>query len=78
VAIITGSTTSWAGETRRSAATMASTMSDRATMPTLTALTSRSANTASSCAVTNSAGTTWTPVTPRVFWAVSAVITDAP
>ena len=35
-----------------------------ATMPILTAPTSRSENTASICAVTNSAGTWWMPLTP--------------
>ena len=37
-----------------------------------------SENTASICAVMNSAGTSWMPKTPLVFCAVSAVITDAP
>ena len=47
-------------------------------MPILTAPTARSENTASICAVTNSAGTWWMPLTPWVFCAVSAVITEAP
>ncbi|SPV13928.1 Uncharacterised protein [Burkholderia cenocepacia] len=37
-----------------------------------------SPNTASSCAVTKAASGACTPVTPRVFCAVSAVITLAP
>jgi len=37
----------------------------------------RSENTASICAATKSAGTSNTPATPRVFCAVSAVITEA-
>ena len=46
------------------------------TMPILTALTSRSEKTASICAATNSAGTSWIAVTPLVFCAVRAVITE--
>lgn len=57
---------------------MASIASRRATIPIFTALTSRSVNTASICAVMKSAGTSWMPVTPFVFCAVSAVIADAP
>ena len=34
--------------------------------------------TASICAVTKSSGTTWTPVTPTVFCAVSAVMAEVP
>ena len=47
-------------------------------MPIFTAPTSRSENTASICAAMNSGGTSWMAVTPLVFCAVSAVITDAP
>ena len=57
---------------------MASITASCETMPILTALTPRSENTASICAVTNSAGTSWMPVTPCVFCAVSAVMTEAP
>ncbi len=47
-------------------------------MPIFTASTARSENTASICAVTKSGGTSWIAVTPTVFCAVSAVITEAP
>ena len=47
-------------------------------MPIFTAPTLRSENTASICAAMNSGGTSWMPVTPLVFCAVSAVITEAP
>ncbi len=48
------------------------------TMPIFTAPTARSENTASICAVMNSAGTSWMPDTPRVFCAVNAAMTLAP
>ncbi len=48
------------------------------TMPIFTAPTARSENTASICAVTKGAGTSWMALTPLVFCAVSAVMTDAP
>ena len=47
-------------------------------MPIFTASMRMSAARASSCWVTNSGGTTCTPVTPWVFCAVSATITDVP
>ncbi len=47
-------------------------------MPIFTAPALRSENTASICFVMNSAGTSWMPLTPWVFCAVSAVTTDAP
>ena len=78
VATITGSSTTCFGDQRISPAAMASMTGGCATMPILTAPTARSANTASICAVTNSAGTWWMPLTPCVFCAVSAVITEAP
>ena len=48
------------------------------TIPIFTAPISRSEKTASICAATNSAGTSWIAVTPLVFCAVSAVMTEAP
>jgi hypothetical protein len=47
-------------------------------MPTLTASTARSENTASIWAVMKSGGTSWIALTHRVFCAVSAAMTDAP
>ena len=47
-------------------------------MPVFTASQPMSLTTASTCAVTNSAGTTCTPLTPSVFWAVSAVMAEVP
>src|SRR5436190_23567971 len=47
-------------------------------MPVLAASTPMSVKTASSCASTNSGGTSWTAVTPTVFWAVSATIALVP
>ena len=47
-------------------------------MPVFTASQPRSDTTASICAVTKSSGTTCTPLTPTVFWAVSAVIAEVP
>ena len=49
-----------------------------AIMPIFTARISRSPNTASSCAAMKSPGTQWMALTPRVFCAVSAVMTLAP
>jgi hypothetical protein len=76
VAISTGSTTRFGSRPARSAITAAT--SGSPTMPTLTAATGRSDNTASIWAATMSAGTWWIAVTPSVFWAVTAVSTDAP
>jgi hypothetical protein len=42
-------------------------------IPILIASTPMSLSTASICAMTVSVGTTWTAVTPSVFWAVIAV-----
>ena len=47
-------------------------------MPIFTAFTCRSENTASICAAMKCAGTSWIAVTPLVFCAVSAVMTEAP
>ncbi len=44
-------------------------------MPVLMASTPMSSTTARNWAATKSRGTACTPATPRVFWAVSAVIT---
>ena len=57
VATITGSSTMCCGDQRESPAAIASIVASCATMPILTAPTARSANTASICAVTKSAGT---------------------
>ena len=78
VAIMTGSNTTFVCFQRASPAAIASITGPCDTMPILTAPTSRSEKTASICASTNSAGTSWMAVTPLVFCAVSAVITDAP
>jgi hypothetical protein len=53
-------------------------ISGAASMPILTAATLMSSNTASSCALTKPAGTSWIAVTAPVFWAVRAVITEQP
>jgi hypothetical protein len=47
-------------------------------MPILIAATAKSSRTASICAPTIPVGGVWTVRTPRVFWAVSAVMTQAP
>ena len=47
-------------------------------MPILTARTSKSVNTESSCAFRNATGGTCTACTPRVFCAVSAAMADNP
>ena len=47
-------------------------------MPILTASTPMSSKTASICRVTISGGSSWTALTRRVFWAVTAVITLIP
>jgi len=49
-----------------------------ASIPLLTAATRRSPKTASAWARIRSRSTSAAAVTPRVFWAVIAVITDAP
>ena len=78
VAIMTGSSTTWLCRQRSRPAAMVSMTPRWDTMPILTALTSRSEKTASIWAATNSAGTSWIAVTPLVFCAVKAVITEAP
>ena len=60
------------------AAATASTIAALASMPVLTASQPMSETTASICGVTRSAGTTWTPATPSVFWAVTAVMAEVP
>ncbi len=47
-------------------------------MPILTASAPMSESTASIWAATKSTGTAWMALTPRVFWAVRAVITLMP
>jgi hypothetical protein len=49
-----------------------------ASIPVFAAAIGMSSAIASICATTNSGGTTWTPVTPIVFCAVSAVIALVP
>ena len=75
---MTGSSTTRLWPQRSSPAAMVAITPRWDTMPILTALTSRSEKTASICAATNSAGTSWIAVTPLVFCAVRAVITEAP
>ena len=77
-ATMTGSsTTGTPGSNLRPSAT-ASMTALVASMPIFTAPILRSRATTAICCVTNSGGTTWTPSTPSVFWAVSAVIALAP
>ena len=78
VATITGSSTTLVCRQRARPAATASITAGWDSMPIFTALTSRSENTASICAVTKSAGTSWIAATPFVFWAVSAAMTEAP
>ena len=75
---MTGSSTMFFAAWRSRPAATASIVSRRDSMPILVAAMVRSENTALIWAVTNSAGTSNTPVTPRVFCAVSAAITEAP
>ena len=78
VAIITGSSTTLSCRQRASPAAIASITARWDTIPILTAPTSRSEKTASICAATKAAGTSWIALTPLVFCAVSAVITEQP
>ena len=78
VATITGSSTTCVCCQRSSPAATAAIATGTDSMPIFTALTLRSENTASICAAMKCAGTSWMPVTPCVFCAVSAVMTDAP
>ena len=71
---ITGSTTMFSAACARSDSAIATTFNADDTMPIFTAPGRMSSNTASICCTTNSLGTSSTPETPRVFWAVSAVI----
>ena len=77
VATITGSTTSGTGCSARKPATASITAREKS-IPVFAASTPMSEKTASSCATTNSGGTSWTAVTPTVFCAVSATIADIP
>ena len=75
---MTGSSTTLVWPCRSSPSVTASIVAVVDSMPILTASTTRSENTASICSPMNSGGTSWMPVTPLVFCAVSAVITEAP
>jgi hypothetical protein len=77
LATITGSTTSGTGCCSRNAAT-ASISGREKSIPVLAASTPMSSNTASSCAVTNPGGSSWTSVTATVFCAVRATSADIP
>ncbi len=78
VAASTGSRTSADGRYSARRCAKISTISGAASMPIFTAAMLMSAKSASICAATNSAGTTWMPATPCVFCAVSAVIAARP
>ena len=54
------------------------TISAEKSMPVFTVSAPMSARTASICEATKSVGQGWMPLTPRVFWAVRAVIALAP
>src|SRR3989440_4269991 len=68
---MTGSTTSGTGRVSRKPATV-SISSREKSIPVLAASTPMSPKTASSSATTNSGGSSYTSVTPTVFWAVRA------
>jgi hypothetical protein len=53
-------------------------MAAEESIPVLAASGSMSSSTASICAATTSGGISWIARTPTVFWAVTAVITEAP
>ena len=75
---MTGSSTTARCCQRSSPAAIVSMAARRDTIPIFTAPISRSEQTASICAAMKSAGTSWIALTPLVFCAVSAVITEAP
>ena len=77
LATITGSTTSGTGWSARKSATVSITAAENS-IPVLAASTPMSEKTASSCARTNSGGTSSTSVTPTVFCAVRATIAVVP
>src|SRR5918996_5362501 len=74
---MTGSTTSGTGLDARKSATV-SMIARENSIPVLAASTPMSSKRASSCARMKSGGTSWTAVTARVFWAVSATIAVVP
>ena len=78
VATITGSSTMFLARWSARPFATVSMLAVCDSMPIFTASTSRSEKTASICALMKSAGTSWMPVTPCVFCAVSATMTDAP
>ncbi len=78
VATITGSTTTGPAVPRPSAPATASTTSAVGSIPVLAACTVTSSSRVVSWSATKEAGTRWTPVTPRVLCAVSAVSTAQP
>jgi len=77
-ATITGSTTRFTSRCSATFAATASMMAALASIPVFTASGLMSETTASICSATKPGGTTWTPVTAVVFWAVSAVMADMP
>ena len=74
---MTGSTTSGTGCSSRKSATVSISGREKS-IPVFAASTPTSSNTASSWAVTNAGGSSWTSVTATVFWAVSATSADMP
>ncbi len=78
LATITGSSTTQRGRRAARPSRIVSATSRLATMPIFTASMATSSSRVSSWAAMKSAGTGCTPVTPRVFCAVSAVITLVP
>jgi len=78
LAIITGSSTIGTPGCACSTSATAWAISAVAIMPIFTASTRMSSKIAASCCCTNAGGTRCTPDTPRVFWAVSAVMAAMP
>ena len=74
VATMTGSTMMFSALLRESESAITSTIGALDTMPIFTACGRISSNTTSICCSTNAGGTSCTPNTPKVFWAVSAVM----
>jgi hypothetical protein len=75
---MTGSSTTCVMAWRSMAVATVRTISGACSMPILTACAPMSPSTASICAARNSGGAAWMAVTPRVFWAVSAVMALMP
>ncbi len=78
MATITGSITKFGSACSRRAAATARARAAVASIPVLQAAGGRSDATARIWARTVSAGTGWTPLTPRVFCTVTAVSAEAP